>query len=124
VLGELLQGFAGPKAGDQIIKSFNALPHIVPDKDAHIGAAMRRNKCRRCGLHAGTIGALLAQLCIERQLEMLSTHRDFTGVATHLSLKLWSPQQATSKRSHFRHEKNWRPQGESNPRRRRERAVS
>jgi predicted nucleic acid-binding protein len=91
VLQELLQGFSGPKAGTQIVERFSALPYIVPNRDDHIGAAALRSHCRRSGVQIGTVDALLAQLCIERELEMLSADRDFEDVAAHSPLALWAP---------------------------------
>ena len=91
VLQELLQGFSGPEAAAQIIERFSALPYIVPDRDDHVGAAELRNQCRRSGLQVGTIDALFAQLCVHRELEMLSTDHDFEGVAARSSLVLWLP---------------------------------
>jgi predicted nucleic acid-binding protein len=90
VLQELLQGFSGPTAVDQIVKRFAALPYVVPERRDHICAAQLRNTCRRAGLQVGSIDALLAQLCIERGLQMLSADRDFEGVASHSKLALWS----------------------------------
>ena len=63
VLQELLQGFAGPKAGEQIIERFAALAFLQPDREDHIEAAQVRNACRRKGVQVGTIDALLIQLC-------------------------------------------------------------
>lgn len=91
VLQELLQGFSGPRAHSQILDRFTALPYIVPDRDDHAGAAELHNRCRRAGVQVGTIDALLAHLCISRDLEMLSTDHDFEGVAEHCSLRLWTP---------------------------------
>lgn len=90
VLQELLQGFAGPKSRSQIVERFSALPLIVPDRDDHIEAAELRNHCRRKGVQIGTIDALLAQLCIRHDLTMLTADQDFTHVAEHSRLKLWS----------------------------------
>ena len=90
VLQELLQGFSGPKAEEQIVQRFASLPYVVPDRRDYICAAALRNVCRRSGLQVGTIDALLAQLCIERGLEMLSTDKDFEGIATRCGLALWS----------------------------------
>ena len=90
VLQELLQGFAGPKSRSQIIERFSALPFIVPDRDDHIHSAELRNHCRRKGVQIGTIDALLAQLCIRHDVTMLSADRDFTRVAGHSGLKVWS----------------------------------
>ena len=90
VLQELLQGFAGPKSRPQIVERFSALPLIVPDRDDHIGAAALRNDCRRRGVQIGTIDALLAQLCLRYDATLLTADEDFTRVAEHSRLKLWS----------------------------------
>ena len=89
VLQELLQGFAGPKARQQILSAFSALPLLVPDRDDHIAAATLRNTCRRGGVQAGTIDALIAQLCVRHDLSLLSTDEDFEHIARHTSLKIW-----------------------------------
>jgi predicted nucleic acid-binding protein len=97
VLQELLQGFAGPKAGAQIVERFAALPMLQPDRDDHIDAAALRNACRQAGIQIGTIDALLAQLCIRHELTLLTTDKDFTHVAKHSSLRVW-PAKAKAKR--------------------------
>lgn len=89
VLQELLQGFAGPRAREAIIERFAAIPLIVPDRRDHLDAAELRNACRRHGIQAGTIDALLAQLCIRRGLQMLTADGDFAHIAKHCSLRLW-----------------------------------
>lgn len=91
VLQELLQGFSGPKAREQILDRFSALPLLVPDRADHVEAAALRNICRRHGVQIGTIDALLAQLCIRHGLVMLSSDRDFQGMANHCALRLWQP---------------------------------
>jgi hypothetical protein len=90
VLQELLQGFAGPKSRPEIVERFSALPLIVPDREDHIEAAELRNHCRRKGVQIGTIDALLAQLCMRHDLTMLTADEDFTHVAEHSRLKVWS----------------------------------
>jgi predicted nucleic acid-binding protein len=89
VLQELLQGFSGPKAREQILERFSALPLLVPDRADHVEAAALRNTCRRHGVQIGTIDALLAQLCIRHSLLMLSSDQDFQGIAKHCVLRLW-----------------------------------
>lgn len=89
VLQELLQGFSGPKARDLIQERFSALPLLVPDRNDHVAAARVRNECRRSGLQIGTIDALIAQLCIRHGLTLLSTDRDFDGIARVTPLKKW-----------------------------------
>jgi predicted nucleic acid-binding protein len=91
VLQELLQGFSAPKAREQIVDRFSALPLLVPDRADHVEAAALRNTCRRHGVQIGTIDALFAQLCIRHGLLMLSSDRDFQGAANHCALRLWQP---------------------------------
>jgi len=90
VLQELLQGFSGPRNRAQILDRFAALPLLVPDRRDHAEAAELKNKCRRGGIQAGTIDALLAQLCVRHDLTMLTSDRDFRNIARHCALRLWS----------------------------------
>jgi predicted nucleic acid-binding protein len=90
VLQELLQGFAGPRARNDLIERFAALPLISPDRQDHIDAADLRNTCRRAGIQLGTIDALLAQLCIRHDLILLTTDNDFAHAALHCPLRVWT----------------------------------
>lgn len=89
VLQELLQGFYGPKAQEQIIDRLSALPLVVPDRQDHIAAAALRNLCRKKGVQIETIDALLAQICIRHELMLLTADEDFTHIARHSELRLW-----------------------------------
>jgi predicted nucleic acid-binding protein len=100
VLQELLQGFAGPKSRREIIARFAALPLLVADRDDHISAADLRNRCRRAGVQLGTIDALLAQLCIRHDLQLLTTDRDFVHAAKHCPLRVWSAHRGVARRAH------------------------
>jgi predicted nucleic acid-binding protein len=91
VLQELLQGFVGPKDRPKIVERFAVLPLIVPTRDDHVAAAELRNHCRRNGVQVETIDALLAQLCIHYNATMLTADGDFTQMAKHSKLKVWSP---------------------------------
>lgn len=90
ILQELLQGFTGPRARKDIIDRFTALPLLTPDRHDHINAAELRNRCRRAGVQIGTIDALLAQLCIRHELNLLTTDNDFLEAAAHCPLRVWS----------------------------------
>ncbi len=94
VLQELLQGFSKPKAHQQIIKHFAALPLLIPNRVDYVHAAELRNTCRRKGIQIGTIDALLAQLCICHELTMLTTDKDFFNISEVSSLTVW-PQKGT-----------------------------
>ena len=98
VLQELLQGFSGPKAATQIIDRFSALPLVQPDREDHIAAAALRNTCCRAGVQISTVDAVLAQLCIHHDLELLSTDKDFALAAKHCGLRIWSAKTAIRKR--------------------------
>ena len=90
VLQELLQGFLGPKAREQIIARFSALPLLVPDRADHIEAAELRNHCWRSGIQIETIDALLAQLCIRHRLVLLTADNDFRAIAGRSDLQIWT----------------------------------
>lgn len=89
VLQELLQGFSGPTAHDQIVDRFSSLQLVQPDRGDHIAAASLRNTCRRAGVQLGTIDALLAQLSIRHELTLLTTDNDFRHAAEHCPLTVW-----------------------------------
>ncbi len=91
VLQELLQGVRGPVQASRIAAEFSPLPVIVPEIEDPIEAAALRNQRRRNGVRVGTIVALLARLCIRHELSMLSTDKDFEGVARHTPLVLMRP---------------------------------
>ena len=90
VLQELLQGFSRPKAHAEIAARFASLPLLIPDREDHVQAADLRNRCRRRGVQIGTIDALLAQLCIRHELQMLTTDGDFRNMAKVVPLSLWT----------------------------------
>jgi len=90
ILQELLQGFSGPRAREDIIERFSALPLLSPDRGDHIEAADLRNRCRRAGVQVGTIDALIAQLCIRHRLALLTSDKDFAMMAAHCQLRLWA----------------------------------
>lgn len=89
VLQELLQGFTGPKAHEQIVERFAAFPLVVPDRQDHIAAAELRTVCRKRGVQVGTIDVLLAQLCVRHELTLLTTDGVFGLMANHCPLHIW-----------------------------------
>ncbi len=90
VLQELLQGVHGPTDRESIIHGFSRLPLLSPDRHDHFDAAELYGICRRKGLQIGAIDCLLAQLCIRHRLTILTTDRDFSGIATAAPLSVWS----------------------------------
>lgn len=90
IVQELLQGFLPMRTQIEVRQRFGALPGVQPTRDDHMAAADLRNTCRRAGVQLGTIDALIAQLCITHDVELLTTDRDFMHVARHCSLRLWN----------------------------------
>ena len=90
VLQELLQGFRAPEAKSTIVERFAEIAMINPARNDYINAADLRNRCRRRGIQVGTIDALLAQICVQHGLLMLSTDRDFAHIARWTPLELWT----------------------------------
>jgi predicted nucleic acid-binding protein len=88
VLQELLQGFRGPKDQARIIERLQVLPFLNPSRDTHVQAAALRNTCRRKGVQFGTVDALIAQLCIEHDLALLTADKDFAHAARFVPLRL------------------------------------
>jgi predicted nucleic acid-binding protein len=70
------------------MQGFNDLPLVVPDREDPIAAAAFRNQCRKKGVQVATIDALLAQLCIRREMVLL-TDEDFGHIARYSDLRLW-----------------------------------
>lgn len=90
VLQELLQGFSGPKARDQLIDRFAAFPLLAPNREDHIAAAALRSECRKRGVQSGTVDALIAQLCIHHELILLTSDADFSHMAKCCALRVWA----------------------------------
>jgi predicted nucleic acid-binding protein len=88
VLQELLQGFNGPKAAHQLVDRFADIPFLLPTRDTHVAAANLRNHCRRNGVQSGTVDALIAQLCIENDLQLLTADQDFRHMARISKLRV------------------------------------
>ncbi len=88
VLQELLQGFHGPKDRARILERLRVLPLLEPERDTYVRAAQLRNTCRRRGVQLGTIDALIAQLCIEHDLALLTVDKDFEHAARFVPLQL------------------------------------
>lgn len=88
VLQELLQGFHGPKDRARLLERLQVLPLLEPVRDTYVRAAELRNTCRRRGVQLATIDALIAQLCIEHDLALLSTDQDFSHAARFVPLRL------------------------------------
>ena len=89
VLQEILQGLRDPGQRAVLLERFDALPLLMPDRGDHIAAAEVQDACRRHGVQAGTVDALLARMCLRHDLVMLTTDRDFELMAPYVGLDVW-----------------------------------
>ena len=87
VIQELLQGFNGASDSEKIASKLSSLAMIVPDLNDHIEAAKLRNLCRRKGVQAGTIDALIARLAIRYELALLTTDKNFQNMVKHVEIR-------------------------------------
>ena len=88
VLQELLQGFTGLKAREQIIERFSALPPpgaegrtISTPPNYVTSVVVMAYRPERC--------TFSAQLCIHHNLLMLTSDNDFQHIAKHCALRIW-----------------------------------
>jgi hypothetical protein len=91
ILQEVLQGWKGARSRPDIISQFRYLTSVTPTFDDHVAAADLRNLCRSRGVQVATVDALLAALCIRRDLTMLTADRDFTHLARFTPIRIWQP---------------------------------
>lgn len=98
VLQELLQGLVPGPTRDPLVAQLSELSLLVPSRDDHLLAAEFFTTCRRKGVQLATVDALLAALCVRRDLTLLSTDQDFQHAARHTRLAVWpaEPQAADS----------------------------
>lgn len=87
---ELLRGFPTTTTRNTIVSSFDAITFLQPSRRDHADAADLSLACRRAGVQLETIDALIAALCISRDLDLLSTDQDFVHAAQHVPLRLWT----------------------------------
>lgn len=88
---ELLRGFTRPSTREQIHREFEAVSFLEPTRSDYADAADLCTSCRRAGVQLGSIDALLAQLCIGNDLQLLTADRDFLHAAECIPLDVWSP---------------------------------
>jgi len=89
VLTEVLQGFRADRDFAQARNVLLGLPLLALDVDGHVEAARLYRRLRNRGITVrGTIDCIIAQTCIAAGLELLSTDRDFAGIARHTALRL------------------------------------
>lgn len=89
ILQELLQGLVDGAAKERLIETLSTLPLLVPSRSDHTIAAELLTTCRRHAVQLGTVDALIAALCVRRNLTLLSTDKDFRHAAKFIELAIW-----------------------------------
>jgi predicted nucleic acid-binding protein len=90
VLQELLQGLVDGPTKDRLVLELSKLSLLAPSRDDHALAAELFTTCRRRGVQLGTVDALLAALCVRRNLELLTTDKDFRHASRFIDLEIWT----------------------------------
>ena len=89
IVQELFQGMRGPKQHDETLRIVSSVELLPPTFDDHLFAAGLRNDCRRNGVQLETVDALIAALCVRRDLVLLTADQDFHHVARLSDLDVW-----------------------------------
>jgi predicted nucleic acid-binding protein len=90
IITEVLQGFRAERSFQQAQRVLSALPVIEPTVDCHVRAARLFRSLRKAGITVrGAIDCIIAQTCLDLNVELLSPDGDFEHIARHTSLRLW-----------------------------------
>jgi predicted nucleic acid-binding protein len=90
IITEVLQGFRAERSFQQAQRVLLALPVIEPTVDCHVRAARLFRSLRKAGITVrGAIDCIIAQTCLDLDVELLSPDGDFEQIARHTSLRLW-----------------------------------
>jgi predicted nucleic acid-binding protein len=89
ILTEVLQGFRADADFDRARALLARLPVLELDVDGHVAAARLLRLMRRRGITVrGAVDCVVAQTCIVADAELLTSDRDFIGIARHAPLRL------------------------------------
>ena len=88
---ELLRGFTRERTREAIRSHFDNVPFVEPTREDYADAANLCITCRRAGVQLGSVDGLIAQICISKNLTLLTDDADFTHAGHHITLDLWSP---------------------------------
>lgn len=87
---ELLRGFTTVATRATVEADFASLRFLTPSRRDYEDAADHSLACRRAGVQLPTVDAIIAAICISRDLTLLTTDEDFVHAAAHLPLRLWA----------------------------------
>lgn len=90
ILQEVLQGLTTAAARTAVRDQMNGMTYLDADRNDHLAAADVFVGCRERGIQIGSVDALIAAICIRRDLTLLTTDRDFAHIAELTGLRLWA----------------------------------
>lgn len=89
IVTEVLQGFRSERGFITGRDLLLALPILAPSLQTHVEAARLFRRLRAKGVTVrGAIDCIIAQTCVERDIELLSPDSDFRRIADHSPLRL------------------------------------
>jgi len=89
IVTEVLQGFRSEPGFRRAEQLLVALPMIEPSLDCHVRAARLFRSLRGEGVTVrGAVDCMIAQVCLDLNVPLLSPDRDFQEVARHTPLRL------------------------------------
>lgn len=86
ILQELLDGVRAKKDFDRLLRLLDPFPLLPLEREAYVGAAELRQRCRSKGVQAGAIDCLIAAACMQHGFPLLTADRDFQYIAQHSEL--------------------------------------
>lgn len=90
IVTEVLQGFRTESGFREAKEVLLALPVIHPTLGCHVRAAGLFRSLRRKGVTVrGAVDCVIAQACLDLEVQLLSPDRDFAQIARHTALRLW-----------------------------------
>ena len=89
IVTEVLQGFRGERGFRRAQRVLVALPMIEPSLDCHGRAARLFRSLRGEAVSVrGAVDCVIAQVCLDLNVPLLSPDRDFKEIARHTRLRL------------------------------------
>jgi predicted nucleic acid-binding protein len=88
ILQEVLQGFPDAARTRRLLDYLAPFPLLDLHRGDYVYAAEIRNKCRVKGVTVSTVDAQIAAAAINHRCELLTSDRDFDGIARVFPLRL------------------------------------
>jgi predicted nucleic acid-binding protein len=89
ILTEVLQGLQSDRAFEAARAVLGQVPALALDLEGHVAAAHLFRRLRQKGITvSGAVDCIIAQTCIEADVELLTADRDFVAIARHSALRL------------------------------------